>query len=106
MHYLLSPYSYDLSDPESIPNLILQHAFLVGVSMLISLIIAIPIGVLIARHPKLSTTVITFAGVLYTIPATWRADYDPRPWSEPANSHHSACALCSIGADPQHCSRD
>ena len=68
MNYLLHSYNYNLSDPESIPNLIWQHTFLVGVSMLVSLIIAIPIGILIARRRTLSTVVITFAGLLYTIP--------------------------------------
>lgn len=68
MHYLLSPYNYDFSDPESIPNLIWQHAFLVGVSMLISLIIAIPLGIFVARRPRLYSVVITIADFLYTIP--------------------------------------
>jgi osmoprotectant transport system permease protein len=68
MNYLLSPYNYDLSDPASIPNLIWQHAFLVGVSMFISLIIAIPVGIFIAHRRRLAITVITFTGLLYTIP--------------------------------------
>ena len=53
MKYLLSPYNYDLADPGSIPNLFLQHLFLVGVAMLISLVIAIPIGLLVARRRRL-----------------------------------------------------
>lgn len=68
MKYLLSPYNYDWSDPASIPNLITQHFFLVGVSMLISLIIAIPIGILVARNQRLYLPVITVAGLIYTIP--------------------------------------
>jgi osmoprotectant transport system permease protein len=68
MHYLLSPYNYDLSDPGSIPNLVWQHGFLVGVSMLISLLIAIPIGLLVARHRRTYFGVVTFTGLLYTIP--------------------------------------
>src|SRR5947199_4493425 len=68
MNYLLNPYNYDLSDAGSIPNLLLQHAFLVGVSMLISLIIAIPVSILIARRRRLYTVVITFTDLLYTIP--------------------------------------
>ena len=68
MQYLLSPYNYDLSDPESIPNLIWQHAFLVGVAMIISIIIAIPLGIIIARYRKAYLPVITIADLLYTIP--------------------------------------
>lgn len=68
MHYLLQPYNYDLTDPESIPNLIWGHIQLVGISMLISLIIAIPLGILVARYRRLYLPVITFTGLLYTIP--------------------------------------
>lgn len=68
MSYLLSPYNYDLSDPGSIPNLVLQHLFLVGVSLAISLLIAIPLGLLAARYRQIYLPVITIADLLYTIP--------------------------------------
>lgn len=68
MHYIFSSYNYDLSDPESIPNLFLQHLELVAISMLIAIIIAIPIGLLIARNKRLYFPIITIAGLLYTIP--------------------------------------
>jgi osmoprotectant transport system permease protein len=68
LQYLFSPYNYDLSDPSSIPNLLEQHLFLVSVTMIISLIIAIPVGILVAHHQKLYLIVITCAGVLYSIP--------------------------------------
>lgn len=68
MQYLLNPYNYDLSDPESIPNLFLQHLNLVATTMLISLIIAIPLGLLVARYRRLYIPVITIADLLYTIP--------------------------------------
>jgi osmoprotectant transport system permease protein len=68
LQYLFNSYNYDLSDPNSIPNLLEQHLFLVSVTMIISLLIAIPIGILVARRPKLYLVVITGAGVLYSIP--------------------------------------
>ena len=68
MKYLLSPYNYSLSDSGSIPNLFFQHLYLVGVTMLISLIIAIPLGIVVARYRQLYLPVITIAGLLYTIP--------------------------------------
>jgi len=68
MRYLFSGYNYDLSDPGSIPNLTLQHLNLVGTSLLISLLIAIPLGLLIARDRRLYLPVITVADLLYTIP--------------------------------------
>ncbi len=69
MQYLLSPFNYDLTDPESIPNLFLQHLWLVGLTMLISLVIAIPLGLLAARYKGLYTPLIAIADVLYTIPS-------------------------------------
>src|SRR5579864_6532209 len=69
MKYLLNTNNYDWSDPGSIPNLILKHFYLVGVTMLISLIIAIPLGILVARYRRLYLPVLTIAGLLYTIPS-------------------------------------
>jgi osmoprotectant transport system permease protein len=68
MQYLLNPYNYDPTDPESIPNLTLQHLYLVGIALLIALIIAIPLGLLVARRRRLYLLVITIADLLYTIP--------------------------------------
>lgn len=69
MHYLLSGYNYDLSDPNSIPNLFLQHLYLVVTIMVISLIIAIPVGILVARYRRLYLPIITISGLVYTIPS-------------------------------------
>ncbi|HXR64475.1 MAG TPA: ABC transporter permease [Ktedonobacteraceae bacterium] len=69
MQYILSPYNYDLTDPESIPNLFLQHLWLVGLTMLISLVIAIPLGLLAARYKGLYAPLIAVADILYTIPS-------------------------------------
>ncbi len=68
MKYLFNPYNYDLTDPESIPNLFLQHLYLVAIAMIISLIIAIPLGIFIARRPRWYAVTITIADFLYTIP--------------------------------------
>jgi osmoprotectant transport system permease protein len=69
MSYLFNPANYDLSDPASIPNLLIQHLIIVGIAMLISLLIAIPLGILAARYKWLYPPVISIAGVMYTIPA-------------------------------------
>jgi osmoprotectant transport system permease protein len=69
MQYIFQPYNYDLSDPGSIPNLFIQSLLLVGITMLISLIIAIPIGILVARYKRLYLPIITISGLLYTIPS-------------------------------------
>ena len=69
MHYLLQPYNYNMNDPESIPNLFLKHLALVGIIMLISIIIGIPLGLLVARYKRLYLPLITASGLLYTIPS-------------------------------------
>jgi osmoprotectant transport system permease protein len=69
MRYIFQPYNYDPSDPSSIPNLFLGHLYLVGITMLISIVIAIPIGILVARYPRFYLPVITISGLLYTIPS-------------------------------------
>jgi osmoprotectant transport system permease protein len=69
MHYILQPYNYNLSDPESIPNLFLKHLALVGIIMLISIAIGIPLGILVARYRRTYLPVISFSGFLYTIPS-------------------------------------
>ncbi|HKV46392.1 MAG TPA: ABC transporter permease [bacterium] len=68
MHFLLDPHSYDLTDSGSIPILLVQHLVIVGTSMGIAMVIALPLGVLIARRRRLYLPVITVAGFLYTIP--------------------------------------
>src|ERR1700685_3431760 len=68
MRYIFSSYNYDLSDPASIPNLFLQHLYLVGTSLIIAIIIAIPLGILISRYRKFYLPVIAIADILYTIP--------------------------------------
>jgi osmoprotectant transport system permease protein len=68
MRYLLNPLHYDPTDPSSIPNLLFQHLTIVGISMLISIMIALPIGLLVARYRPAYTPVITGASLLYTIP--------------------------------------
>ncbi len=69
MHYLLQPYNYNLSDPQSIPNLFLKHLTLVLIIMLISIAIGIPLGLLVARYKRLYLPLITASGLLYTIPS-------------------------------------
>jgi osmoprotectant transport system permease protein len=68
MRYLFNPLHYDPTDQGSITNLLVQHLTIVGISMLISIVIALPIGLLVARYRPAYTPVVTGAGLLYTIP--------------------------------------
>ena len=69
MHYIFQRFNYNLSDPESIPNLFVKHLALVGVVMLISIIIALPLGILVARYKRIRFPTLTITGFLYTIPS-------------------------------------
>lgn len=69
MSYLFDRFNYDLDDPTSIPNLLLAHLTIVGVTLLISVIIAIPLGILVARYKFINRPVITAASIIYTLPA-------------------------------------
>jgi len=68
VHFLLDPANYALTDPSSVPNLLLQHLAIVGTSMAIAIPVAVPVGVAIARYRRFYLPVITAAGLLYTIP--------------------------------------
>ncbi|HLG75008.1 MAG TPA: ABC transporter permease, partial [Ktedonobacteraceae bacterium] len=68
MRYLFNSDNYDLTDPGSIPNLLVQHLYFVGVAMLVSLVIAIPLGILVTRYRSLYLPVLGIADLLYSIP--------------------------------------
>ncbi len=69
MSYILDPSNWDVTDPTSIPNLLLAHLSITGISLLIGLVVAFPIALLIARYRRLYLPVITVAGIIYTIPS-------------------------------------
>jgi osmoprotectant transport system permease protein len=69
LHYLLNPANYDLSDPTSIPNLLRQHLYIVTLAMVISIAIAIPLGLLLSRYRRFYLPTVTAAGLLYSIPS-------------------------------------
>jgi osmoprotectant transport system permease protein len=68
MRYLFSAFNYNLSDSGSIPNLLLAHLQIVFLAMAISILIALPIGLVISRYNRIYLPVITFAGILYSVP--------------------------------------
>ena len=62
MHYILN-------NPALVGMLFLEHLRLTGEVLAISLVIAVPLGVLIARLPGLRGPVLSVLGVIYTIPS-------------------------------------
>lgn len=69
MSYIFQGYNWNFSQTESIPVLFLKHLALVSIVMLISIAIAIPMGILVARYKRVQLPVLTFTGLLYTIPS-------------------------------------
>ena len=69
MRYLLNPYSWSLADPNSLPYLFLQHMYIVAVAMAISIVIALPIGLLVAKVRRLYAPVVAVAATLYSLPS-------------------------------------
>jgi osmoprotectant transport system permease protein len=47
----------------------LVHLFLVGISMLIAIVIAVPLGMLIVGHPRIRGAALGFANLVQTIPS-------------------------------------
>ena len=69
MSYILDGSNWDITDPSSIPNLLIAHLTITGVSLLIGLLIAFPVALLLVRYQRFYLPVITAAGILYTIPS-------------------------------------
>lgn len=46
-----------------------EHLFLVGLSLLAAILVAVPLGVLAARRPRLGGGVLALAGVIQTVPS-------------------------------------
>lgn len=69
MDYIFDSRHWELSRETSIPNLIVDHLTITGISMILALLVAFPIALLAARYAKLFFPAITVAGLIYTIPS-------------------------------------
>jgi osmoprotectant transport system permease protein len=61
--------TYVAAHPERVGALLGEHVVLVVVSLAIALVVALPLGVLAARNPRVGGVILGLAGVLYTIPS-------------------------------------
>lgn len=62
MDYIIRFYPYVL-------KLFGEHLLMVAVTLVIAIIIAIPLGFLLSRFPKISAPVLTLLGLMYAIPS-------------------------------------
>jgi osmoprotectant transport system permease protein len=61
--------SFLLANPDLILRLAWQHAAMTGGALVAALALALPIGSMLARRPRLAAVVLGAFGVLYTIPS-------------------------------------
>ncbi len=72
----------------------LEHLWLVGVSMLIAAMIAIPAGIALTRQPKMERWVLGFANTVQTIPSLALFGFlIPLPWIGGIGSRSAIVAL-------------
>src|SRR5947207_12773824 len=57
------------SDRPEILQLTAEHIFLVVVSISIAIAIGVPVGILMARRPRMGKPILAFANVIQTIPS-------------------------------------
>lgn len=62
-------WTFFVSHRSEIASATLEHLWLVGISMLIAILIAVPTGMLIVRHTRLRSFALGFASVMQTIPS-------------------------------------
>ncbi len=60
---------YILENPAVVLQLLGEHLEMAGIALLISILIALPLSLLLARSATLATVVLGLLGVLYTIPS-------------------------------------
>ncbi len=60
---------YIINNPDVVLERLGEHLIMAGTALLISLLIALPLSVLLAKWPRLATVVMGFLGALYTIPS-------------------------------------
>ena len=74
-------WQFILQNHNEIAELTLEHLWLVGASTLLAVLIGIPLGILITRHPALNKPVLGGANIIQTIPSLALFGFLlPAPW--------------------------
>ncbi len=61
--------SYLLNNPQRVLDLLRQHLVITGLALALALVIAFPLGILVARQRRLDGPVLGALGLIYTIPS-------------------------------------
>src|SRR5216683_1298453 len=70
-----------ITDRAEVSSLVMEHIWLVGISMLLAIAIGMPIGILLTRWTRLQKPVIGTANIIQTIPSLALFGFLlPAPW--------------------------
>jgi len=69
MSYILNGEYWQMSDPTSIPNLLIGHIVMTVVAIVLGLAIAFPIALVVVRYKRFYLPVTSAAGIIYTFPS-------------------------------------
>ena len=65
----MNAWSFFIEHRAEIASATLEHIVLVGISLAIAILIGVPTGMLIVRHPRLRGIALGFANIVQTIPS-------------------------------------
>jgi osmoprotectant transport system permease protein len=74
-------YQFLLQNDTEVLELTLEHLWLVGISTILAVLVGIPLGILITRHPALNKPILGGANIIQTIPSLALFGFLlPAPW--------------------------
>lgn len=62
-------FRYVVSDPGIVANLLWEHLQMVGLSSLLTVLLAVPLALFVNNYPRFSVPIMGLLGVVYTIPS-------------------------------------
>ncbi len=81
LEFLKSFLEFCAHNRAQVSELFIEHLWLVGVSMLLAVLIGLPLGILVTRHPRWNRPILGGANVVQTIPSLALFGFLlPAPW--------------------------
>jgi osmoprotectant transport system permease protein len=77
----MNVFEFMIKDRAEVSTLVLEHVWLVGISMLLAVAVGLPLGIMLTRRRRLQKPVIGLANVIQTIPSLALFGFLlPAPW--------------------------
>ncbi len=81
LEFLKSFLEFCARNRAQVSELFLEHLWLVGISMLLAVLIGLPLGIVVTRHPRWNRPILGSANVVQTIPSLALFGFLlPAPW--------------------------